>query len=51
MTFLHKNDDNQYRLMIIILYYNRIKVTSENVENKKKLEVILMDLACKMLNS
>jgi len=51
MLFLHKNNDNQYRLMIIILYYNRIKVTSENVENKKKLEVIPMNLACKMLNS
>jgi len=51
MLFLHKNNDNQYRLMIIILYYNRIKVTSENVENKKKLEVISMNLAYKMLNS
>jgi len=51
MLFLHKNNDNQYRLMIIILYYNRIKVTSENVENKKKLGVISMNLAYKMLNS
>jgi len=51
MLFLHKNNDNQYRLMINLLYYNRIKVTSENVENKKKLEVISMNLACEMLNS
>jgi len=51
MMFLHKNNDNQYRLMIVILYYNRIKDTSENVKNKKKLEAIPRNLAYKILNS
>jgi hypothetical protein len=51
MTFLHKNNDNQYRLFICLLYYNRIKDTSENVKNKKKLEAISMNLAYEILDS